>query len=238
MVQLSCLHMTAGKTVALTTQTFVSKVLSLLFNTLSRFVIASFPSLLILWLQSTSAVDFRESQIGNIDCGFPHTRWTLHCFLPLPAQFCIHTVVQWVKNNNNYYHLLHPYHIVSTVLSALHVVSASATHAIGDYYHFSLVLKETEVKGDYIVHLGWHLLHRILTNYHLGAKSGPPLAYVNKVLLKCITSIHTTMPVLSHWDQSLKYLLSGPFRECLQTPVLSWSRDCNTFQAQKLNSWS
>ena len=121
---------------------------------------------------------------------------------------------------------------MSTVLSTLHVVSASATHAIGNYYHLSffffliLVLKETEVK-DYIVHLGWHLLHQILTNYHLRAKSGPPLIYVNKVLLESITSIHTTMPVLSHWDQSLKYLLSGPFRECLQTPVLSWSRDCN-----------
>ena len=128
-------------------------------------------------------------------------------------------------------------HIVSTVLSALHVVSASATHATGNYYHLSLVLKETEVKGDYIVHLGWHHLHEILTDYHLRAKSGPPLISVNKVLLECITSFHTTMPVLSHWDQSLKYLLSGPFRECLQTPVFSWSRDCNTFQAQKLNSW-
>ena len=72
MVQLSCLHVTAGKTVALTTQIFVSKVMSLLFNTLSRFVIASLPSLLISWLQSTSAVHFRETQIGNIGCGFPH----------------------------------------------------------------------------------------------------------------------------------------------------------------------
>ena len=71
MVQLSCLHMTAGKTVALTTQIFVSKVMSLLFNTLSRFVIASLPSLLTSWLQSTSAVHFRETQIGNIGCGFP-----------------------------------------------------------------------------------------------------------------------------------------------------------------------
>ena len=40
MVQLSYLYMTTGKTIALTIQTFVSKVMSLLFNTLSRFVIA------------------------------------------------------------------------------------------------------------------------------------------------------------------------------------------------------
>ena len=43
MVQLSHPHMTAGKTIALTIQTFVGKVMSLLFNTLSRFVIAFLP---------------------------------------------------------------------------------------------------------------------------------------------------------------------------------------------------
>ena len=40
MIQLSHLHMTAGKTIALTRQTFVGKVMSLLFNMLSRFAIA------------------------------------------------------------------------------------------------------------------------------------------------------------------------------------------------------
>ena len=43
MVQLSHLYMTTGKTIALTIQTFVSKVVSLLFNMLSRFVIAFLP---------------------------------------------------------------------------------------------------------------------------------------------------------------------------------------------------
>ena len=59
MVQFSHLHMTAGKTIALTIWTFVSKVISLLFNALSRFVIAFLPRsnhLLISWLQSPSAV--------------------------------------------------------------------------------------------------------------------------------------------------------------------------------------
>ena len=58
-VQLSHLYMTSGKTVALTMQIFVGKVMSLLFNTLSRFVIAFLPRsnhLLILWLQSPSAM--------------------------------------------------------------------------------------------------------------------------------------------------------------------------------------
>ena len=59
MVQLSHPYMTTGKTIALTRWTFVSKVTSLLFNMLSRFVIAFLPRskrLLISWLQSPSAV--------------------------------------------------------------------------------------------------------------------------------------------------------------------------------------
>ena len=59
MIQLSHPYMTTGKTIALTRQTFVGKVISLLFNMLSRFVIAFFPRskrLLISWLQSPSTV--------------------------------------------------------------------------------------------------------------------------------------------------------------------------------------
>ena len=55
MVQLSHLYMTIGKNIVLTVWTFVGKVMSLLFNTLSRFVIAFLPRskhLLISWLQS------------------------------------------------------------------------------------------------------------------------------------------------------------------------------------------
>ena len=54
MVQLSHLYMATGKTIALTIWTFVGKVMSLLFNTLSRFVIAFLPRskhLLISWLE-------------------------------------------------------------------------------------------------------------------------------------------------------------------------------------------
>ena len=59
MVQLSQLYVTTEKTMSLTKWTFVGRVMSLLFNTLSRFVIAFLPRsnhLLISWLQSPSAV--------------------------------------------------------------------------------------------------------------------------------------------------------------------------------------
>ena len=58
-VQLSHPYMTTGKTIALTRRTFLGKVMSLLFNMLSRFVINFLPRsehLLISWLQSPSAV--------------------------------------------------------------------------------------------------------------------------------------------------------------------------------------
>ena len=58
-VQLSYPYMTTGKTIALTRWTFVGKVMSLVFNMLSRLVIAFLPRskhLLIWWLQSPSAV--------------------------------------------------------------------------------------------------------------------------------------------------------------------------------------
>ena len=58
-VQLSYLYMTTGKTIALTRQTFVGKVMSQRFNTLSRFIITFLPRskcLLTSWLQLPSAV--------------------------------------------------------------------------------------------------------------------------------------------------------------------------------------
>ena len=66
MVQLSHLYMATGKTKALTTQSFVAKVISLLFNTMSRIVIAFLPKskcLLILWLHSPSTVILEHKKI-------------------------------------------------------------------------------------------------------------------------------------------------------------------------------
>ena len=69
MIQLSCPYMTVGKTIALTIQTYVSKVMSLLFNTLSMFVIAFLPRskrLLISWLQSPSAVILEPNRMKSV----------------------------------------------------------------------------------------------------------------------------------------------------------------------------
>ena len=69
MVQLSHPYVTTGKTIALTRWTFVGKVMSLLFNMLSRFVIVFLPRskvLLISWLQSPSAVILEPEKIKSV----------------------------------------------------------------------------------------------------------------------------------------------------------------------------
>ena len=75
-VQISHPYMTTRKTIALTRQTFVGKVTSLLFHTLSRFVIDFLPRinhLLIPWLQSPSAVILKPKKIA------------CHCFYIFPS---------------------------------------------------------------------------------------------------------------------------------------------------------
>ena len=69
MVQLSHPYMITAKTIALTIWTPVAKVKSLLFNMLSRFVIAFLPRskcLLISWLESSSAVILKPKKIKSL----------------------------------------------------------------------------------------------------------------------------------------------------------------------------
>ena len=69
MIQLSHLYVTTGKTISLTIQIFVGKVMSLLFNVLSRFVIAFLPRnkyLLISWLQSLSRVILEPKKMKSV----------------------------------------------------------------------------------------------------------------------------------------------------------------------------
>ena len=89
--QLSDPYMTNGKTIALTRWTFVGKVMSLLFNGLSRFVIDFLPRskhLLILWVQSLSAVILETKKVKT------------HCFhffhICLPHLFNKIPPLQWV----------------------------------------------------------------------------------------------------------------------------------------------
>ena len=75
-VQLSHPYMTTGKTIALTRRTFVGKVMSLLFNMLSRLVVTFLPRsklFLILWLQSIICSDFGAQKDKVCHC--------FHCFL-------------------------------------------------------------------------------------------------------------------------------------------------------------
>ena len=83
-VQLSHPYMTAGKTIPLTRWTFVGKVMSLLFNMLSRLVITFLPRskhLLISWLQSPSAVILEPKKIVS------------HCF------YCFPIYLPWSDGN-------------------------------------------------------------------------------------------------------------------------------------------
>ena len=79
MVQLSHLYVTTGKTIALTIRTFVGKVMSLLFNILSRLVIASLlrsKRLLILRLHSPSALILEPKKIKSVTVSnFPPPIW-------------------------------------------------------------------------------------------------------------------------------------------------------------------
>ena len=91
-VQLSHPYMTAGKTIALTRRTFVDKVMSLLFNMLSRLAITFLPRrkrLLISWLQSPSAMILEPPQ-NKVN----------HCFLCLQcADTQTYRLRQWSSNN-------------------------------------------------------------------------------------------------------------------------------------------
>ena len=99
MVQLSHIYMTIGRTIVLTVWTFVGKVMSLLFNTLSRFVIAILTKSkcrLIFWLQSLSAVILEPKKIKSVTVStFFHlylpwsdgTRCRNHSFLNIVPSF-------------------------------------------------------------------------------------------------------------------------------------------------------
>ena len=76
MIQLSHPYMTTGKTVALTTWNFVYKVVFLLFNMLSRFVVDFLPRskcLLISWLQSLSTVILEPKKIKPVTIRYLQT---------------------------------------------------------------------------------------------------------------------------------------------------------------------
>ena len=93
MLQLSHPYMTTGKTIALTIQTFVGKVMSLLFNMLSRFVIAFLPRskhLLISWLYSLSTVILEFRKIKSV------TAYTFSTFIN------VNTIYSFIGYDENF----------------------------------------------------------------------------------------------------------------------------------------
>ena len=111
-VHLSHPYMTTGKSIALARQTFVGKVMSLLLNTLSRFVIAFLPRsnhLLISWLQLPSAVILQPKKIkfvtvSNVSSSIfhevmgPNTMiFVLECWVPSPGKLKFMSYSKWMK---------------------------------------------------------------------------------------------------------------------------------------------
>ena len=127
-VQLSHPYVTTGKTIALTRQTFISKVISLLFNMLSRLVIAFLPRskhLLIALLQSPSAVILDPKKI------------VCHCFCSFPSIY--HEVmgqdaiifVSWILS-------FKPAFSLSSCTFIKRLFSSSLDLSIWGYWYFSL----------------------------------------------------------------------------------------------------
>ena len=126
-VQLSHPYMTTGKTIALTRRTFAGKVMSLLFNMLSRLVITFLPRskhLLISWLQSPSVVILEPPKIKSdtviLDIKLSYYAWTLTatvCYR-ISARSCPKR--QTCRNGDLGVCLVMSWHL-STVLSSLPV---------------------------------------------------------------------------------------------------------------------
>ena len=99
MVQVSQPYMTTGKTIALTIQTSVGRVMSLLFNTLPRFVIAFLPKsncLLISWLQSPSAVILEPKKRKSITT-YTFSPSICHVVMGLDAMILVfYLVLSWL----------------------------------------------------------------------------------------------------------------------------------------------
>ena len=96
--------MTTGKTIALTRWTFVGKVMSLLFNMLSRLVIAFLPRnkhLLISWLQSPSAVILEPKKIKSVTV-FIVSLSICHEVMGLDAMIFVSDLLAWGQHFDKY----------------------------------------------------------------------------------------------------------------------------------------
>ena len=123
MVQLSD---PTGKTIALTIWTFVSKIMSLLFNTLSRFVKAFLPRsnrLLISWLQSPSAVILEPKKIKSVTVSIVSPS-VCHEVMGLDAMVFVFLMLSWPAFSFSSFTFIKRL-FSSSLLSAIRVVSSA-----------------------------------------------------------------------------------------------------------------
>ena len=132
MVHLSHPYTTIGKTTALSRQTFVGKIMSLLFNMLSRFVIVFLPRskrFLISWLQSPSAVILEPKKIKSVSVSivFPSI---CHEVMGLDAMILVFRMVSFQPAFSlpSFTFIKSPFS--SSLLSAVRVVSSAYLHTI------------------------------------------------------------------------------------------------------------
>ena len=126
-VQFSHPYMIPGKTIALTRWTFVGKVMSLLFNKLSRLVIAFLPRrkhLLIAWLQSPSAVILESKKIKSVTVSVvPPSIY--HKVMGLDATILVFWVMRFKPDFSLYSFNFIKRLFISSLLSAIRVVSSA-----------------------------------------------------------------------------------------------------------------
>ena len=127
MVQLSHPYMTPGKTIALTIWTFVSKVMPLLFNMLSRFVIAFLPRskcLLISWQQSPSAVILESKKIKSVIISIVSPS-VCHEVMGVDAMFLVFSMLSFYPTFSLFSFTFIKRLFSSSSLSAIRVVSSA-----------------------------------------------------------------------------------------------------------------
>ena len=151
MVQLSHLYMATGKTIALTIRTFVSKVMSWLFNTLSRFAIAFLPRsnhLLISWLQPPSAVILELKKIKSVTVSIV-SPFICHKVVRLDAMILVFWLVSFKPAFSLFSFTFIKRLFSFSLLSAIRVVSSA-------YLRFSLGNLSCDPHSRRLSHSQWN----------------------------------------------------------------------------------
>ena len=129
-VQLSHPYMTTGKAIPLTTWTFVGKVMSLLFNMLSRLVITFLPRskcLLISWLQSPSAV----SPNWSLPAGVAYPQRILHVAVRMSLSKCYsdQQIPTALTMRSAFFSMAHKDYLIVALLTSSSSISFSSSNA-------------------------------------------------------------------------------------------------------------